>query len=172
MYNPIEYSSMHSETTGSLWFYSNDEATNFNNNIENIDNFKSFEYKSNFLLADTVAQPNPNNDNGVLKNAITTVPYKHLSNFCRSLKMPLVNCKVQLNVKWTDYCVLPAAGNDNTNANHNIIFTSKGENLYVPFVTFQQKTIKSHQNFLAKDLKDKFIGMNIKQWEQKYKKWG
>ena len=63
MYNPIEYSSMHSETTGSLWFYSNDEATNFNNNIENIDNFKSFEYKSNFLLADTVAQPNPNNDN-------------------------------------------------------------------------------------------------------------
>ena len=55
MYNPIEYSSMRSETTGSLWFYSNDEAINFNNNIENIDNFKSFKYMSNFLLADTVA---------------------------------------------------------------------------------------------------------------------
>ena len=28
MYNLIEYSSNHSETTGSLWFYSKDEATN------------------------------------------------------------------------------------------------------------------------------------------------
>ena len=30
MYNLIEYSSNYSETTGSLWFYSKDEATNFN----------------------------------------------------------------------------------------------------------------------------------------------
>ena len=29
MYNLIEYSSNYSETTGSLWFYSKDEATNF-----------------------------------------------------------------------------------------------------------------------------------------------
>ena len=35
----IEYSSDYSETTGSLWFYSKDEATNFNANIAN-DNFK------------------------------------------------------------------------------------------------------------------------------------
>ena len=42
MYNLIEYSSNHSETTRSLWFHSKDEATNFNNNIENTDNFKSF----------------------------------------------------------------------------------------------------------------------------------
>ena len=28
---------------------------------------------------------------------------------------------------------------------------------------YQQKTVKNYQNFLAKDLKDKFIGMNIKQ---------
>ena len=28
---------------------------------------------------------------------------------------------------------------------------------------YQQRTIKNHQNFLAKDLKDQFIGMNIKQ---------
>ena len=29
MYNSIEYSSNYSETTGSLWFYSKDEATSF-----------------------------------------------------------------------------------------------------------------------------------------------
>ena len=38
MYNPIEYSSNYSETTGSLWLYSKDEASNFNNNTANIDN--------------------------------------------------------------------------------------------------------------------------------------
>ena len=35
----IEYSSDYSETTGSLWFYSKDEATNFNANIANDNNF-------------------------------------------------------------------------------------------------------------------------------------
>ena len=39
MYSLIEYSSNYSETTGSLWFYSKDEATNFNANIANTDNF-------------------------------------------------------------------------------------------------------------------------------------
>ena len=45
MYNLIEDSSNYFETTGSLWFYSKDEATNFNADIANDNNFKSFEYK-------------------------------------------------------------------------------------------------------------------------------
>ena len=47
MYNLIEYSSNYSETTGSLWFYSKDEASNFNANIANDNNFKSFKCKAN-----------------------------------------------------------------------------------------------------------------------------
>ena len=42
VYNLIEYSSNYSETTGSLWFYSKDEATNFNADIANDSNFKPF----------------------------------------------------------------------------------------------------------------------------------
>ena len=42
MYNLIEYSLNYSETTGSLWFYSKDEATDYNNNIANTNDFKSF----------------------------------------------------------------------------------------------------------------------------------
>ena len=42
LYNLIEYSSNYSDTTGSLWFYSKDEAANFNNDFVKIDNFKSF----------------------------------------------------------------------------------------------------------------------------------
>ena len=45
MYNLIEYSSNYSETTGTLWFYSKDEATNFNPDIAN-KIFKLFECKA------------------------------------------------------------------------------------------------------------------------------
>ena len=91
MYNLIEYSSNYSKTTGSLWFYSKDKATNFNKNIENTDNFKSFKAK---LLGNTVAQPVPNNANGILKDGTIAVPLKYLSNFWRSIEMSFINCKI------------------------------------------------------------------------------
>ena len=51
--------------------------------------------------------------------------------------------------------------NYNNNAN-NIIFTIKYTKLYVPVVTLSAKDNKNCQNFLAKELKDQFIGANIK----------
>ena len=65
MYNLIEYSRYYSETTGSLWLYSKDEATNFDADIANDDNFKSFKFKAK-LLGKTVAQTN-NATNGILE---------------------------------------------------------------------------------------------------------
>ena len=62
MYNLIEYSSNYSETTGSLWFYSKDEATDFNADIVNTNNFKSSIYKAK-LLENTEAD----GVNGILK---------------------------------------------------------------------------------------------------------
>ena len=44
MCNLIEHSSNYFETTTTLLFYSEDEATNSNTDIENNNNFKSFEY--------------------------------------------------------------------------------------------------------------------------------
>ena len=44
MYSLIEYSSSYSETTGSLWFYLKDEATNFNADIANDNNFRWTKY--------------------------------------------------------------------------------------------------------------------------------
>ena len=50
--------------------------------------------------------------------------------------MPLINCQVDLKVKWTKYCVLAVAGADNTNSDsNNIIFTIKDTKLYVPMTT-------------------------------------
>ena len=55
-------------------------------------------------------------------------------------------------------------GNDNTDANpDNITFTIKETKLYVPVTTLSAKGNQNYQNFLAKDLKDQFTGMNIKQ---------
>ena len=42
-------SSNFSETTGSLWFYSKDEATYFNANVANDNDFKSFKYNAKLL---------------------------------------------------------------------------------------------------------------------------
>ena len=69
MYNLIEYSSNCSDTTRSLWFYSKDEATNYNADIANTNNFKSFKCKAK-LSENTEAD----RDNGILKNARIAVP--------------------------------------------------------------------------------------------------
>ena len=56
--------------------------------------------------------------------------------------MPLINCKVELKLKWTKYYDLSVAGTENginnNNAN-NIIFTIKDTNLYVPLVTLSAR---------------------------------
>ena len=61
------------------------------------------------------------------KNATIPVPLKYLSKFWRSLEIPLINCKIELKLKWTKYCVLSANGNDNDNTN-NIILLLKTQN--------------------------------------------
>ena len=72
MYNLIQYGS---ETTWNLWFYSKGKATDFNNNIANTNNFKSFKYMAK-LLGKTVAQDAHNQTNKILKNTTIAVPLK------------------------------------------------------------------------------------------------
>ena len=96
---------------------SKDEATNFDADPANNDNLKSLKYRTK-LLGNTDAD----GVNVILKHVTTTVPLKYLSNFCRSLKILLINCKVRLKL----------AVADNTDANpNNIIFTIKDTKLYV-----------------------------------------
>ena len=86
MHNLIKYSDNYSDTSGSLWQFKRDEIegdvdlTVDGNHIPN--NSSSFKYKSSLIT----------NKNGVK----IAVPLKYLSNFWRSLEMPLINCKVEL----------------------------------------------------------------------------
>ena len=89
MYNLIEYSDNYSDTSGSLWQFKRDEIEG---NVDlTVDaqyipnNSSSFKYKSTFIT----------DRNGVK----IAVPLKYLSNFWRSLEIPLINCKIELSLK-------------------------------------------------------------------------
>ena len=59
------------------------------------------------------------------------VPLEYLSNFWRTLEMPLINCEVELILTWSADCVII-----NTNvANQNPTFTITEKSLYVPVFT-------------------------------------
>ena len=59
------------------------------------------------------------------------VPLKCLSNFLRTLEMPLINCEVNLILTWSSTCVLVSTNNANQVATFAIIDAK----LYVPVVT-------------------------------------
>ena len=90
--------------------------------------------------------------NGNLKNATIAVPSKYLSNFWRLLEMPLINCKVEVKLNWTNYCVLSAAGVDNVNGNYDysIIFTIKDTQFYIPVATLSTRDNQKLSKLLSK----------------------
>ena len=65
------------------------------------------------------------------KNVEIMVPIKHLSNFWRTLEMPLTNCEINLILAWSANCVIVSTNVANQNATFAIIDTK----LYVPVVT-------------------------------------
>ena len=126
MYNLIEYSDNYAKTTGSLWQYCKDiPARNDDNNIvaftEN-NTTDSFKFK---------AKIKGQTGNNGTKNVEIMVPLKYLSNFSRTLEMPLINCEVNLILTWSSTCVIIASNIPNQNATLAITDTK----LYVPVVT-------------------------------------
>ena len=83
MYNLIEYSDNYSDTSGSLWNFKRDEIEG--DADLTINNASSFKYKAN-LIGDTVAD----GANRKKENVKIAVPLNYLSNFWRSLEMPLI----------------------------------------------------------------------------------
>ena len=59
------------------------------------------------------------------------VTLKYLSNFWRTLEMPLINCEVNLILTWSSACILAAVDDANQAATFEITDTK----LYVPVVT-------------------------------------
>ena len=132
MCNLIEYSDNYSDTSGSLWQFKRDEIegdVDLTVDAQHIpNNSSSFKYKSSFIT----------NRNGVK----IAVPLKYLSNFWRSLEIPLINCKVELSLKWYKNCMFSSAGD-------NATFTITDANLVLMFqlLLYQQKAMQNYQNY-------------------------
>ena len=62
---------------------------------------KSFKYRAALVEKTSDAA----DGNSFVKNTKIDVPLKYLSNFWRSLEMPLVNCKIHLELYWIEYFI-------------------------------------------------------------------
>ena len=141
MYILIEYSDSYSDTSASLWQFKSDEVPVDNADLS-INNFQLFKYKAALLgkTADAI-----NNTNSSVKEAKIVVPLKYLSNFWRSLEMPLINGKVCLKLNWIEDCILSSAGD-------TAKFTVTDTKLHVSIVTLSTKNSTN----LAKQLNHEF----------------
>ena len=127
MYNLIEYSDNYQDSSGTLYQYEQPE----DNAIADltVSNLSSFKYKVS-LLGDPVHA-----GGAAKRNVKVVVPLKYLSNFFRSLEMPLINCKIKLNLTWKKECVL-------SNQNGDAVFIINDTKLYVPVVTLSKEDNK------------------------------
>ena len=132
MYNLIEYSDNYSDTSGSLWQFKKDEIIS-NANVTNNNDAPSFKYKAS-IIGDT-------RDNGTKNKVKIAVLLKYLTNFWRSLEMPLINCKVELSLKWYERCLLTVA--------NTATFKIIDAKLYVPIVgqLYHWKTMQNYQTY-------------------------
>ena len=127
IYNLIEYSDNYQDSSATLYQYNRDEPPE-DNAIADLtaDNSSSFKYKVNLL-------GNPVLDGAIAKRSVkVVVPLKYLSNFFKSLEMPLINCKIKLNLTWKKECVSSTDTGD-------AVFIINDTKMYVPVVTLSKE---------------------------------
>ena len=123
------------KTLGGLWKHYRGEPT-----LDNIGNIIHFPADNNdstsFKFKQQITGQTGNSDT---KDVEIIVPLKNLSDFWRTLEMPLINCEISLQLKWSRKCIiLPETEN-----NQNPTFQINDAELYVPFVTLStQESIK------------------------------
>ena len=125
MYNLLEYSDNYQDSTGSLYQFKRDEPPDDNADVAN--NTSSLVYKSK-LISGT-------DDNNV-NNVKLVVPLKYVSSFFRSLEMPLVKCKIDLELTWHKDCMISSV---NVAASQVVSFMITNTELYIPVVTLSTK---------------------------------
>ena len=121
MYNLLEYSKNYRKTTVSLRNYYRAEPS-----YPLSSNSKSFKYK-----ASITGKTPENNDS--LTGAKLVIPLKYLSNFWRSLNIPLINCEVELILTWSKNCVLADMTTRNAQGGNPAIVAPSGEKFKIIF---------------------------------------
>ena len=102
MYNLIEYSDNYSKTSGSLWQYYKDIPAV--NNDGDIVNFNEANATDSFNFKTKIT--GQTNNDGEINDVEILLPLKYLTNFWRTLEMPLINCEIELILDWSADCVI------------------------------------------------------------------
>ena len=135
MYNLIQYSDNYSDSSESLYQFKREESPMNNDgnplNVALNKDSSSFKYKASLLGKATDADGNDRS----LKNTKIVVPLKYLSNFFRSLEMPLINCKIHLELNWNNNCVMYGANANADGNDRETPFKITRTKFYVPIVT-------------------------------------
>ena len=134
MYTLIEYSDNYQGSSATLYQYKRDEPPEDDAVADlTADNSDSFKYKIKLLGNVTEVAGNAA---GLRRlNVKVVVPLKYLSNFFRSLEMPLINCKIKLNLTWKKECVLSTGAGE-------AVFIINDTKLSVPVVTLSKEDTK------------------------------
>ena len=128
--NLIEYLDNYQDSSATLYQHKRDEPPEANAIADlTTDTSSSFKYKVNLLGNPVVA------NNIARRNVKVVIPLKYLSNFFRSLEMPLINCKIKLNLTWKKECVL-------SNQAGAAVFIINDTKMYVPVVTLSKEDNK------------------------------
>ena len=145
MYNLLKYSKNYRKTTGSFWnCYRGEPSNPLSSNSE------SFKYKTSITgnICNISDGEEGYDANKVGKNETEVViPLKHLSNFWRSLNIPLINCEVELILTWSKNCVLVDMKERDAEGDNPAIVAPTGlefkitdTKLYVPVVTLSKES--------------------------------
>ena len=99
MYNLLEYSKNYNKATGSLWNYYRDQPSDpLSSNSESFKSKTSIPANTYNLGVGEAGY----DANKVGKNETKiVVPLKHLSNFWRTLNIPLINCEIEFILTWS-----------------------------------------------------------------------
>ena len=112
MYSLIEYGDNYSKASGSLCQYYRDEPALADDG--NIAGFSTVDNSVSFKFKQKITGVTGNNGR---KNVEIMVPLKYLSNFWRTIEMPLINCEINLILTWSANCAI-----SNVAANQATIF--------------------------------------------------
>ena len=155
MYNLIEYSKNYRKTTGSLWNYYRDELNDDTNDVifpnKDVINSESFKYmtsitrsthdvdaKTSNAEGNEINNPAYDPNKSGKKEVEIAVPLKYLSNFLRTLDIPLSNCEVSLILTWSRECVITSmekrvrTNRRRDTSPNNAAFQIRDTKLYVP----------------------------------------
>ena len=161
----LKYGKNYSKTTESFRNYNRSEPNSGGNNDRDysIKDSKSFDYKTSIT--------GKLEGNNTEKEVEIVVPLKHLSNFWRTLDMPLINCEINLILTWSENCVLTSKEKKDADPDAdpavaaidnpiNATFKITDTKLYDPVVTLSAED----ENNLLEQLKSGF--KRIIQWNK------